>query len=111
MKFRNFVVAAAGAFLLAISSYAQITAIEGDVKGEDGKPLLTAVIKITRTDIKGNYKCDTKKKGHYFYNGLPLGTYNVAVEVEGKEVDHMNNVRTRSEERRVGKECRSRWSP
>ena len=43
MKFRNFVVAAAGAFLLALTSYAQITAIEGDVKGEDGKPLLTAV--------------------------------------------------------------------
>ena len=32
-----------------------------------------------RTDIKGNYKCKTNKKGHYFYNGLPLGTYNITV--------------------------------
>ena len=38
MKFRNLVVAAAGACLLALTSFAQITAIEGDVKGEDGSP-------------------------------------------------------------------------
>ena len=30
------------------------------------------------------------------------------VDGEGRDVAHM---RTRSEERRVGKECRSRWSP
>jgi len=95
MKFRNLVVAAAGAFLLALTSFAQITAIEGDVKGEDGSPKANAVVKITRTDIKGNYKCNTNKKGHYFYNGLPLGTYNITVEVDGKEMDGVNGVRTR----------------
>ncbi len=95
MKFRNLVVAAAGALLLALTSFAQITAIEGDVKGEDGSPKLNAVIKITRTDIKGNYTCKSNKKGHYFYNGLPLGTYNVTVEVDGKEMDGVNGVRTR----------------
>jgi tetratricopeptide (TPR) repeat protein len=95
MKFRNFVVAIAGGIFLALSSFAQITAIEGDVKGADGNPAVKAVIKITRTDIKGNYHCDTNKKGHYFYNGLPLGTYNIAVEIDGKEVDKVNNVRTR----------------
>ena len=83
MKFRNLVVAATGALFLALTSFAQISAIEGDVKGEDGQPLVKAVIKLTRTDIKGSYKCDTNKKGHYFYNGLPLGTYNVTVEVDG----------------------------
>src|ERR1700747_995673 len=95
MKFSNLVVAAAGACLLALTSFAQITAIEGDVKGEDGQPAVKALIKITRTDIKGNYKCETNKKGHYFYNGLPLGTYNVSVEVDGKEMDKMNGVKTR----------------
>ena len=80
---------------MALTSFAQITAIEGDVKGEDGSPKLNAVIKITRTDIKGNYKCKSNKKGHYFYNGLPLGTYNVTVEVDGKEMDGVNGVRTR----------------
>ena len=95
MKFRNLVVAAAGVCLLALTSFAQITAIEGDVKGEDGAPAVNAVVKILRTDIKGNYKCNTNKKGHYFYNGLPLGTYNITVEVGGKEMDGVNGVRTR----------------
>jgi Tfp pilus assembly protein PilF len=94
MKFRNFVVAAAGAFLLALSSYAQITAVEGDVKGPDGNPAAKATVKITRTDIKGNYKVDTNKKGHYFYNGLPMGTYTISVEIDGKEMDKVNNIRT-----------------
>src|SRR5664279_4619155 len=95
MKFRNLVVAAAGACLLALTSFAQITALEGDVKGEDGAPAVKALVKILRTDIKGNYKCTTNKKGHFFYNGLPLGTYNVTVEIDGKEMDGMNGVRTR----------------
>ena len=95
MKFRNLVVAAAGACLMALTSFAQITAIEGDVKGEDGTPVVGAVIKIVRTDIKGNYHCSTNKKGHYFYNGLPSGVYNVSVEVGGKEMDVLNGVHTR----------------
>ena len=94
MKFRNLVVAAAGACLLALTSFAQITAIEGDVKGEDGSPAVKATVKIVRTDIKGSYKCETNKKGHYFYNGLPLGMYTVAVEIDGKEMDKVNNVKT-----------------
>jgi Tfp pilus assembly protein PilF len=94
MKFRNIAVAAAGAFFLAISSYAQITAIEGDVKAPDGSPAIKAIVKLTRTDIKGNYKCDTGKKGHYFYNGLPMGTYTVSVEIDGKEMDVVKGVRT-----------------
>jgi len=95
MKLRNLVVAAAGAFFLALTAFAQISAIEGDVKGEDGQPAVKALIKIVRTDIKGSYKCETNKKGHYFYNGLPLGTYNITVEIGGKEMDGFNNVRTR----------------
>src|SRR4029077_10812890 len=95
MKFRNLVVAAAGACLLALTSFAPITAIGGDVKGEDGAPAVKAVVKIVRTDIKGNYKCESNKKGHYFYNGLPLGTYNITVEIGGKEMDGVKGVRTR----------------
>ena len=86
MKFRNLVVAAAATLFLALTSFAQITAMEGDVKGEDGKPLVGAMIKIVRTDIKGNYNVKTDKKGHFFYNGLPIGQYNVTVEVGGKEI-------------------------
>jgi tetratricopeptide (TPR) repeat protein len=95
MKCRNLVVAAATTLFLALTSFAQITAMEGDVKGEDGKPLQGAVIKIVRTDIKGSYTVKSDKKGHFFYNGLPIGVYNITVEVGGKEMDGVNGVRTR----------------
>src|SRR5262249_54486346 len=69
--------------------------IEGDVKGEDGKPIDKAQIKIVRTDIKGNYETKTNKKGHYLYMGLPMGTYDVQVLVDGKMRDGQKGVRTK----------------
>jgi tetratricopeptide (TPR) repeat protein len=95
MKFRNLILATAGLLFFGFSSLAQITAIEGDVKGDDGKPLVGAVVKIDRYDITAHYKTKTDKKGHYFYNGLPLGNYNVTIEVDGKDVDHTTGVRSR----------------
>jgi len=84
------------AFLLVAGvSLAQTSAIAGQVKGEDGKPLQGALIRIERLDIKGNYRVKTNKKGEYFHAGLPLGTYRVILEVDGKEVDRVENVRTR----------------
>lgn len=84
MTFRNLAVAATGMALLAFSAFAQITTIEGNVKAADGKPVQGAEVHITRTDIKGNYKTKTDKKGHYLYMGLPMGMYNVEVWVDGK---------------------------
>jgi tetratricopeptide (TPR) repeat protein len=94
MKFRNLAAATAGLLVLAFTSLAQVTAIEGDVKGTDGQPLKDAVIQIVRTDIKGNYKVKTDKKGHYIYTGLPIGMYNITLLVDGKEADHVNGVKT-----------------
>lgn len=95
MKLRSLAQVAAGMMFLAAGAFAQITTIEGDVKGADGKPIDKAVVKITRTDIKGNYETKTNKKGHYLYMGLPMGTYSLEVMVEGKKVDAVNNIRTR----------------
>ena len=95
MKFRNLALSAAGVLLLALNSLAQTTSLQGDVKGEDGKPIQNAVIKIDRKDIKGNYKVKTDKKGHFFHAGLPLGMYKVTCEVDGKDVDSFDNIRTR----------------
>ena len=81
-------------FAFAGASLAQISSIEGDVKGEDGKPLQGVQVHIDRKDIKGNYKVKTDKKGHYFYGGLPLGTYRVSIEIDGKERDSVDNVRS-----------------
>jgi len=94
MRFCNLAASSAGLLFLAFTSFAQITAIEGVVKDTDGKPLQGATIQIVRTDIKGNYRVKTDKKGHYIYNGLPMGTYNLSCEVDGKEIDKVANVKT-----------------
>ena len=42
----------------------------------------------------------------------PQGSLDVNVKMEDKEIQkHFEKLPARSEERRVGKECRSRWSP
>src|SRR5215831_5286990 len=84
-----------GLFLFCASAWGQTGSLSGDVKDADGKPMVGALIKIERTDIKGNYKVKTDKKGHYFHAGLPLGTYNVILEVDGKDVDRVSGVRTK----------------
>ncbi len=94
MKFRNAVFPALGILFCAIAGFAQTSAVEGDVKGQDGAPLKGALIKIDRQDIKGHYQVKTDKKGHYFYGGLPLGKYKITLEVDGKDVDWVNGVQT-----------------
>ena len=95
MTLRNLAVAATGIAFLAVSAFAQITTIEGIVKGPDGKPVQGAEVHITRTDIKGNYKTKTDKKGHYLYMGLPMGYYNVEIWINGKLAGQpQNKIRT-----------------
>jgi tetratricopeptide (TPR) repeat protein len=78
-----------------------MTIIEGDVKGEDGKPFKDAVIKIDRQDMKGNYNTKSDKKGHYIYTGIPKGKYTVTIEVGGKAVDHVEIPMTNTAESNV----------
>ena len=94
MKYRTVIFPALGTLLCAIAGFAQTSALQGDVKGEDGAPLKGALIKIDREDIKGHYQVKTDKKGHYFYGGLPLGQYKVTLEVDGKEIDFVDKVHT-----------------
>ena len=92
---RTLLIAAPLTLLFSSSGWAQTGAIQGDVKGEDGKPAAGVVVKIERKDIKGNYNTKTDKKGHYYYGGLGFpGTYDVTVEVNGKTVDKATGVRT-----------------
>ncbi|HTX33980.1 MAG TPA: tetratricopeptide repeat protein [Bryobacteraceae bacterium] len=94
MKFHRLALSAIALLALSFPLLAQITAIEGVVKGADGKPVQGAKIKIVRTDIKGNYDTKTDKKGHYIYMGLPMGKYDVNVEMDGKMVDQQKGVAT-----------------
>src|SRR5579884_1340006 len=91
---RKLLLALPASLLFSAVSFAQTASIQGDVKGEDGKPLQGAVIKIERTDIKQNFNTKTDKKGHYFYGGLGIaGTFNVSIEVGGKPIDGVMGVR------------------
>ena len=87
--------------LFAGISLAQTTAVTGQVIGEDGKPLKDAVVKITRTDIRGNYVVKTNKKGEYYYGGLPIGKYDISVEFNGREMDSLRGIRTGTGEPKV----------
>lgn len=73
---------------------AQISSLEGTVKGRDGAPLSGAIIRIDRTDFRGRYQTKTAKNGRFFYAGLPLGTYNVTCNVDGNDVDSVTGIRT-----------------
>src|ERR1700744_5862185 len=81
--------------LLSLPAFAQMTTIEGEVKGADGKPLAGATVQFDRTDIKGSYKVKTDKKGKYGHYGLPLGTYDVSVLVDNKPAEAQKGVRTK----------------
>jgi tetratricopeptide (TPR) repeat protein len=98
---RKLLIAVPVTLLFSATCFAQMTIIEGDVKGDDGKPLKDAVIKIDRKDMKGNYNTKSDKKGHYIYTGIPKGSYTVGLEVGGKVVDHVDIPMTNTAESNV----------
>jgi tetratricopeptide (TPR) repeat protein len=91
---RSFAITVPLTVLFSFACWGQTSAFEGDVKGEDGKPMVKVTVHLDRKDIKGNYKVNTDKKGHYYYGGLPLGTYKIWLEVDGKERDVVDNARS-----------------
>ena len=98
MKFNRSLVFALAAMMLMFTGVAsaQLSRIRGVVLGEDGAPLQKAVIKIERTDMKGNYEVKTNKKGEYLHAGIPFGgTFNVVLTVNGEERDKVSGVRTK----------------
>jgi tetratricopeptide (TPR) repeat protein len=95
-QFRGYILGGFCFILFAGASWAQISAIEGDVKGADGQMVKGATILIERQDMKGTYKgAKTDKKGHYIYNGLPFpGTYTISVYIDGQKRDETRGVKT-----------------
>jgi tetratricopeptide (TPR) repeat protein len=78
--------------LFTIPAIAQFGAVEGNVKDVDGKPAVGASIVIDRMDMKGHWETKTDKKGHYYYGGLPLGKFKVALQVDKKDVDAVSGL-------------------
>jgi tetratricopeptide (TPR) repeat protein len=95
MNPRTSLPAAMGLLILASASFAQLTGLEGDVKGVDGKLLPNAAVRIARLDAKRTYPAKADKKGHYFYNGLPAGLYSITVEIDGQDAGGVSGVLTR----------------
>src|SRR5437763_8280590 len=93
-QLRRLLVLSGFVLLVTSSAWAQVTTLEGDVKDEHSQPVPKAVVKLERTDIKGHYQVKSDKKGHWFYTGLPLGTYNITCEVNGQVVDKMDGVKS-----------------
>jgi tetratricopeptide (TPR) repeat protein len=86
---------ALAAVFTAVSFGQAMTAINGTIKGTDGKPVQGAEVKITRTDIKANYNIKTNKDGKFNYATLPLGTYDIAITLpDGKSILDTKGVRT-----------------
>lgn len=94
-KLKSLLFPAFAFLLLSLPAFAQMTSIEGEVKGVDGKPLAGATIKFDRTDIKGSYNVKTDKKGKYGHYGLPMGRYDVTVLVDNKVVDQTKGIQSK----------------
>ena len=52
MKLRSLAMTFAALVLFAVNSLAQVSTLQGTVTGLDGKPVVGALVKIHRTDIK-----------------------------------------------------------
>jgi tetratricopeptide (TPR) repeat protein len=95
LRIKSFAFTALTCLFLSIPAFAQTTGVEGNVKGPDGKPLQNAVVAFDRKDIKGHYTVKTDKKGHYGHYGLPIGTYDISLTVDGKNMGSINNIKTK----------------
>lgn len=81
--------------LLASTAVAQTGAVRGRVLAEDGQGVQGAWVYIERVGMRGNYKVKTNKKGNYFHAGLPMGEYNVRLEINNQVVETVNSYRVK----------------
>src|SRR2546422_11003723 len=92
--------------------------ISGHVADPDGLAVPGATVTAASPALQGVRTAVTSANGDYIIPFLPAGDYDVTFELQGfRGVTRKVSVKMaatrslRSEERRVGKECRSRWSP
>src|ERR1043166_10281388 len=92
-----------------ILAQTQITTgtIQGTVVDANGAVVPGAHVEIRTRDTNFSRSLTTDEDGRFVAPLLQPGNYSVTVSKQG----FATTVLERSEERRVGKECRSRWSP
>ena len=87
---RHCVLATLALALFASSAVAQVGSVRGKVIDANGQGIRDAMVYIERVGVRGNYKVKTNKRGNYFHAGLPLGQYNVRLEIDAKPVYSVN---------------------
>src|ERR1035441_11062427 len=65
----------------------------------------------SKTAFRGPWNLSLSKPRLETVAGYPILTLHWTREASGGDLHHFFSYKFRSEERRVGKECRSRWSP
>jgi tetratricopeptide (TPR) repeat protein len=74
--------------------YAQIGAMRGYVRDENGNPIEGVTVTIEGVEIKRSYTVKTDKNGRYLHAGIPLqGTYRITAKKEGYASDGIAGVR------------------
>ena len=81
--------------LLVPAALAQTGAVRGRVLDENGEGIQGAMVYIERIGMRGNYKVKTNKKGSYYHAGLPMGEYNLRLEINNQEVQTVNSYRVK----------------
>jgi Flp pilus assembly protein TadD len=81
-------------FWLVGSVYAQVGAMRGFVKDENGNPIEGVTVTIEGIEIRRSYTVKTDKNGRYLHAGIPLqGTYRIVAKKEGFQSDGIQGVR------------------
>src|SRR2546425_11331522 len=102
---------------LAISCFGQRTmaTLGGVVEDETHAVLPGVQVRLLNEGTSAVLEQLTNERGEFLFDFVPVGTYTLKLEMAGfKNLESRNisaGAAQRSEERRVGKECRSRWSP
>ena len=93
---------------------AEIIAAYGRKPGDTGSPEVQIAI-LTERIAELTEHLKVNQKDHHSRRGLlkmvGINREDTLEAVASQDVEHLVGRRNRSEERRVGKECRSRWSP
>ena len=63
------------------------------------------------SDLEAIEKCYHIKKEDIISFSANVNPLGISYQLRSTLADNLDAITTRSEERRVGKECRSRWSP
>src|ERR1039458_1095394 len=90
-----------GAMMIpVVHGQSDVGRITGTITDATGAVIPSATVTVKNENTSRIHKVGANDKGVYFVAQLSPSRYTVTAEANG-----------RSEERRVGKECRSRWSP